>query len=467
MEKNKVLGVFALAMINVSLICSLRGLPMMSEYGLSIVFFLLVSVVVFLIPTAFVSAELASTWPQRGGIYTWVKEAFGEKWGFITICLQWLQNIVFYPTALSATAGCIAYLINPDLANNKFYTLAVIIIVYWGAVLINLNGMKVSGMLSQFGTILGVIFPGALLLVLAIIWILSGQPPATSFNIANIVPDLSNIHNIVFLTGMFLYFAGIEVSGVHALEVKDPKKDFPKAILISSVIVTAIFLFGSLSVAAIIPAKDISLTAGIMQTYTAVFDKFNLSWVIPILVILTAPGMIVQISSWIAGPSRGLLVTAENGDLPPFFQKINKNNMPVNIMLFQGVIVSLISFIFLFMPSVSSSFWILTDLAAIIYLSVYIIMFLTALKLRVSQPNTVRPYSVPGGKVGIWILSIMGIIACLSAIVLGFFPPSQLPMGNTIFYVSFLFFGALIIISFPFILFHLRKPSWKKKIDIT
>ena len=327
--------------------------------------------------------------------------------------------------------------------------------------------MKVSGALSQFGTILGVIFPGMLLVILALAWFISGETPATSFALANLIPDLSNIHNIVFLTGMFLYFAGIEVSGVHALEVKDPKKDFPRAILISSLIVAAIFLFGSLSVAAIIPAKDISLTAGIMQTYTAVFDKFNLRWVIPILVILTAPGMIVQISSWIAGPSRGLLVTAENGDLPPFFQKINKNDVPVNIMLFQGAIVTIISFVFLFMPTVNDSFWILTDLAALIYLTVYIIMFISALKLRISQPATVRPYSVPGGKWGIWVLSTIGILACLSAIGLGFFPPVQLTISNVLFYELFLGLGLISFIVFPFVLFHLRKPSWKKKIVIS
>lgn len=465
-EPKKVLGVFTLAMINVALICSLRGLPMMSVYGLSIVFFLLVSVVVFLIPTAFVSAELAAAYPKRGGLYVWVREAFGEKWGFVTICLQWLQNIVFYPTALAATAGCIAYLFNPALAENKVYTLFVIIIVYWFATFINLRGMKTSGMISTIGSICGIILPGIFLVVLALAWILSGQAPATSFAIGNLVPDLTNVRNIVFLTGMFLYFAGIEVSGVHAKEVKDPQKDYPKAIFIAAIIVTAIFLFGSLAVATIVPASQISLTAGLMQTFDIVLTKFNLMWIVPILVVLTAPGMIVQISSWIAGPSRALLVTAENGDLPPFFQKMNKNHMPINIMIFQGIVVSLLSCIFLFMPSVSSSFWILTDLAAIVYLSVYIIMFLTGIRLRQTQPNVHRPYNVPGGKSGMYIISVVGILACISAILLGFFPPSQLPTGNVLFYILFLAIGALLIITFPFILFRLRRPSWKKKIAL-
>ena len=465
-KTGKVLGIFSLAMINVAIICSLRGLPMMAEYGFSIVFFLLVAVIIFLIPVSFVSAELATGWPKRGGIYAWVRQAFGEKWGFVAICLQWLQNLVFYPTALAATAAVIAYLINPELANNKLYTLAVIIVVYWGALLINFKGMRLSGKISSIGTMLGIILPGVILVALGLGWLALGEPSQITFNLKSLVPDLSNIQNIVFLTGVFLFFAGMEVSGVHALEVKNPQKDYPKAIFYSAIIVVAIFLLGSISIAAILPKGEISLTAGIMQTFTIVFDRFNLSWAIPIIVILAAPGMIVQVSSWIAGPSRGLLATAQNGDLPPFFQHMNKHNMPTHIMLVQGIIVSIISVIFLFMPSVSSSFWILTDLAALLYLTVYIIMFLAAIRLRYSEPNTPRPFKVPGGNAGMWFFAGMGIIACFSAIILGFFPPSQLPTGNLFFYEAFLAIGYIVIVSIPFIMFRFRSPKWKKKIEL-
>jgi putative glutamate/gamma-aminobutyrate antiporter len=464
--KKTVLGVFSLAMINVAIICSLRGLPMMAVYGPSIIFFLLVAVIVFLIPVSFVSAELATGWPKQGGIYAWVKQAFGEKWGFITICLQWLQNLVFYPTALAATAAVIAYLINPDLANNKIFTLAIIIVVYWGALLINSRGMKVSGAVSTIGTVLGIIVPGIILVILGLAWVLAGEKSQVAFTWQNAVPDLSSIKNIVFLTGMFLFFAGMEVSGVHAKEVHNPQKDYPKAILISALIVVAIFLLGSLAIAVILPQSQISLTAGIMETFTVVLNKFNLSWLVPVIVILAAPGMIVQVSSWIAGPSRGLLVTARNGDLPPFMQVMNKHNMPINIMLVQGIVVTIISLVFLFMPSVSSSFWILTDLAALVYLTVYLIMFSAAIKLRYTEPKTKRPFQVPGGMFGMWFFSGLGIIACLAAMVLGLFPPAQLPTGSFTFYESFLIIGFVIIFLIPFISFHLRRPSWKKNIKL-
>lgn len=461
-KTGKVLGVFSLAMINVALICSLRGLPMMSVYGFSIIFFLLIAVIVFLIPVSLVSAELATGWPKQGGIYAWVRQAFGEKWGFIAITLQWVQNLVFYPTALAATAAVIAYLVNPDLANNKIFTLGVIIIVYWAALLINFKGMKLSGIVTSVGTMLGILFPGLVLVILAVAWLVSGQPSQIAFTVGSFVPDLAKLSNVVFLTGMFLFFAGIEVSGVHAMEVKDPRKDYPKAIFISAILVTAIFLLGSLAIAIIIPSSEISLTAGIMQTFSTVFNKFHMAWAVPAIAILAAPGMIVQVSTWIAGPSRGLLATAKNGDMPPFFQQMNDYHMPTHIMIVQGIIVSIISVIFLLMPSVSSSFWILTALAAMLYLTVYIIMFLAALKLRYSEPHTERPYKVPGGKFGIWFFSILGIVACAAAIILGLVPPSQLPTGNILFYEAFLIIGYGILFLIPFVIFDFRKPSWKK-----
>ncbi|MFC1721854.1 amino acid permease [Patescibacteria group bacterium] len=466
-KNAKILGVFALAMINVSLICSLRGLPTMAEYGMQIVFFLGITVLVFLLPVSFVSAELAAAWPKRGGIYSWVKEAFGERWGFITQVLQWVQNLVFYPTALAATAAVIAYLFNPALAENPLYNLIVIIVIYWAAIFVNLRGMKTSSRIATVGTILGIIIPGAILVILGFLWVLSGQELAIPITLGSLVPDLGNVNNIIFLSGLFLFFAGMEVSGVHAKEVKNPQKDYPKAIFISAIIVTIIFLLGALSIAFIIPASEISLTAGIMQTYQTVLAKFNLLWLLPVIVLLAAPGMIVQVSSWIAGPSRGLLVTAKNGDLPPFLQKINKHGMPINIMLVQGVLVTVIALVFLVSPSVSSSFWILTALAALLYLTVYLIMFAAAIKLRKSRPDVPRPYKVPGGKYGMWIFAGIGIVACVFAMAFGLFPPHGLKTGSTFGYILFLIIGFIVMFGIPLVIWHFRKPSWKPKVKFS
>lgn len=461
MSKKKVLTMFGLVMINVALICSLRGLPLMAEYGTSIVFFLLLAVILFLIPTSLVSAELATGWPKRGGIYVWVKEALGSKWGFVATWLQWTQNLVFYPTALAATAATVAYLFNdPALAENPYFTMFMIFIIYWGATLWNFKGLKASSAFTNIGTISGVIIPFIIIIITAIIWLVSGNPSQISFDLKSFIPTF-NTQNIVFFSGIILFFAGIEVSATHAQEVENPQKDYPKATFISAIIIISIFLLGALSIAIILPANEISLTAGIMQTFMKVYSQFGLKWLIPILALLAAPGMVAQVSTWIAGPSKSLLQTATEGSLPKFFQHTNKNGIQTNILIVQGIVVSLISLVFLFMPSVSSSFWILSALAVQLYLIVYILMFISAIRLKYTRGYVYRAFNVPGGKIGMWLVAGIGILTALFAIGVGFIPPQHLESGALTTYHLFLALSMITMCAIPLIIYHFRKPSWK------
>ena len=164
--RKKSLGVFTLAMMNVAVICTLRGLPMMAEEGFSLVFYYLVTVLIFLIPVSLISAELATGWPPHGpgGVYIWVREAFGDRWGFVAIWLQWIQNVIWFPTVLSFIAGTIAYIFDPGLASNKAYMVTVILVAYWAGTLVNFRGMETSGSISAVCVIGGVFFPGLLII---------------------------------------------------------------------------------------------------------------------------------------------------------------------------------------------------------------------------------------------------------------------------------------------------------------
>ena len=457
----RVLGIFALAMINVAAIASLRSLPTMAELGLSSVFFLLLIGVFFLIPTALVSAELATGWPRRGGVYVWVKEAFGEKFGFLAIWLQWIQNVIWYPTVLSFCAATLAFIITPELAQNPMYMVAVILVVYWASTLINFRGMKTSGWVSSFCIMAGTIIPGAIIIILGILWMLGGAQTQIEFTWDNLVPDMSSLSNIVLVAGMLLAVAGMEMSAVHAQEVKNPQKDYPKAILLSTIIILGIFILGSLAIAIVVPQTDISLVAGVMQAFTEFFRDYGIEWAVPILAFLIVLGALGGVVTWIAGPSKGILAVAQQGSLPPFFQKVNKNGVQVNILLVQGGIVTLLAMTFLLMPSINTSYWILTALTAQLYLIMYGMLFLAAIKLKYSQPNVKRPYTVPGGKLGMWIVAGIGLLAAIFGIAIGFLPPSQVSSGNEIFYEGFLIVGIIIMAGVPLAIHYLRKPSWK------
>ena len=111
--------------------------------------------------------------------------------------------------------------------------------------------------------------------------------------------------------------------------------------------------------------------------------------------------------------------------------------MPGNLLITQAWIVTVLSLLFVLMPSINSAYWILTVLVAQVYLVMYIIMFSAAIKLRYSHPKVKRAYKIPGGNWGMWIVAGFGILSSFCALVIGFFPPAQIPTGNVTFYATF------------------------------
>ncbi|MCF7806484.1 MAG: APC family permease, partial [Simkaniaceae bacterium] len=236
-------------MLNVSIMASLRNLPLVAEFGYKAVFFFALVAFCFLMPCTLVSAELATGWPKSGGIYVWVREAFGDKVGFFAIWMQWIHNVSWFPAILSFVAATFAYLINPHLANNNIYILSVVLGTYWLMTLINFLGIKTSSMMSTIGVIAGTIVPGLFIISLGFFWFFSDNPHQIHLSAEAFVPRLTHLDNLVFLAGLFLAFAGLEVSAGYAGEVKNPQKNYPRAILVGGAITFVLFMLGSLTIA--------------------------------------------------------------------------------------------------------------------------------------------------------------------------------------------------------------------------
>jgi len=459
-------------MIVAAVVTSLRGLPIMAKEGLSMVFYLLFSFLLFLLPASLVAAELGGAFSKKGGgVYTWVKEAFGSKWGFMAIWLQWIQNVVWYPTTLAFAAGALAYLfMKPELADSGVYTGIVILVCYWCATWVTLMGTKFVSSLTKYGVIIGTLLPGILIIALAILWIIKGNPisflEAHTVNgvveHATFLPKITSLGSISFLAGIILLFAGVEVHAVHANELEKPAKQFPMSIFIAMGVVFVLFTLGSLAVATVIPVEDISLSAGVMQAFKNLLDKFGLGFMVPIIGLLTAFGAIGGVMSWIGGPSRGLLETAKQGEIPPFMAKTNKKGMQINILLIQAVIVTILASLYFMMENVSVAFFLLSAMTITLYLVMYILMYAAAIKLRITQPDLPRSYKVPGGIVGMCTIAGIGLLGVTFSLVVGFVPPDQLPIGNPKVYIGLVAAGLVIFGGIPLIIHAMKKPEWKQ-----
>lgn len=454
------LTVWTICLINIAAICNIKNFPLLAEYGLSIIFFLLLSAIFFFLPVAFVSAELASSFPDKG-VYTWVREGLGPRLGFLAIWLQWIENVIWYPTILSFIAATFSYLFDPELSTNKTYIFFMVLFTFWPTTFMNFLGMRVSGWVSAITALFGTLIPITLIIFLGLWWILSGQPLQIEFSRKALIPDLTSIHQLVLLSGVLLGLAGIEMSAVHAREVQDPRRNYPKAIFLSAGIILLLSIFGALAIAAIVPAHQIELASGSMEAFSLLFTKLNMKWATYGIAAIMTFGALGAMSTWIIGPSRGLLATSENGDLPPIFQKTNKQGMPIAILISQGIIVTILSSVFLFMPSVNSSYWILSALASILYLLMYALMLIAAIALRHKYPHIERVYKVPGGTKGLLAICFLGLTGTTIGFFLGFLPPSQLDTGSLIHFEAFLIGGTAIFCIIPMIIYSLRKPHWK------
>lgn len=465
-KPRRVLSVFVLAMLNVSIMASLRNLPLVAEFGLSAILFFFVVAAFFLVPCALISAELATGWPKSGGIYVWVREGLGDRWGFMAIWMQWVHNVAWYPVIMSFVAVTMAFLISPTLSENKFFVLAVILVGFWGMTLLNYLGIKTSSWFSTIGVIVGTILPGLFIIFLGLHWVTGKNPVQTELSWGALLPSFTDLGNLVFLAGLFLAFAGLEVSAAYASDVKNPQKNYPRAIILGAVITFTLFMLGSLAIAVVIPKHEISLVAGLMDAFHAFFQYYHLAWILPLMAFLLIIGAIAEVNSWIIGPVRGLYATSIHGNLPPFFQKVNKHDVPTRLLLFQALLMSVTSLVFLYMPQISSGFWILTALSAQSYLIMYILMFIAALRLRYTQPHVPRAYRVPFQNRGIWLFCSMGIFSSCFAIILCFVPPSALKVGSTFMYVLLLLIGLFVMCAIPHLIHMCRKPHWVLKVSL-
>ncbi|MBQ8204970.1 MAG: amino acid permease [Alistipes sp.] len=456
-----------LAIMNITAVVSLRGLATEAIYGLASAFYYLFAAVVFLIPTSMVAAELAAMFANKqGGVFRWVGEAFGAKAGFLAIWLQWIQSTIWYPTVLTFGAVSIAFIgFNPTadaaLASNRLFTLVVVLAIYWIATFISLRGLGWVGKVSKWGGIIGTIIPAALLIILAVIYLATGGHNNLNMQ-ESFLPDLSNFNNIVLASSIFLFYAGMEMMGIHVMEVDNPKRNYPRAIIIGSLVTVLIFILGTFSLGIVVPAKDISLTQTLLIGFDNYFHYLRMSWMGPIIAIALVFGVLAGVLTWVSGPSKGIFAVGRAGYLPPFFQRTNSRGVQRNILLIQGVIVTILGMLFVVMPSVQSFYQILSQLTVLLYLIMYMLMFSAAITLRYKYPKLERPFRLGArGNALMWVLGGLGFCGSLLAFVLSFIPPSQIAVGSSAVWYSVLIVGAIIFVGIPFIIYAMRKPEWK------
>lgn len=466
MANSKKLTLFGLIGITMAFFGTVRSVPTLAITGWTQIFYMLVAAILFALPIALMSAELSTGFPEEGGPQVWVKKAIGERWGFVTSWLLWVQ-MFFGMVMVASTVGVLfGYVINaPHLSSNNVFIFAVILISYWGVTLLNLkfDMVKIAG---NWGSIIGVYIPFVVLVVLGLAYMIkNGINPSgylANFKAGDLLPNLSDLGSLAYLSGIIFIFAGVEISSVHANNIENPKRNYPIAVIASVILLVIFNLIAGLTVSNAVPMGKMELS-NITQPYMIFCQDLGIpSAFVNIISAMILIGVLVQLSAWVLGPSKSMIKVADEGNLPPFFQKRNSKGIPITFVLIQAIVISLVSVMYIVVPDVNSAFLVITITTTILYCIVYALIAISAVRLRYKQPNMDRPFRLGKGNGLMWFVAIMSMVSVLITIMVSLIPPSILPASFSTGYVIYQVVATVVMVGVALIIYKFKKPSWKK-----
>ncbi len=464
----KTLGFFGFFAITASMVMTVYAYPNFASSGMHLIFFLILGGVFWFLPVALCAAEMATVkgW-ESGGIFAWVGNTLGKRWGFAALFYQWFQITVGFVTMAFFVLAAISFIVGWDaLYDNPLVMFIGVAIIVWGLTLTQLGGTKLTARIAKIGFFGGVLIPAVVLLVGLVAYLATGGISQIDLATASYVPDFTKTGTLVIFASFILAFAGVEASASHVNELKNPGKIYPLVMIVLCVLTIVLDTLGGMAVALTIPLEQLegNMSDGVIAAFAAIFDAhFHAGWLVYVIAFLLAAGVLAEISSWIVGPSRALLATADDGILPKTFAKTNKHGVSVKTVVIQGIIVTIWDAVLCGSMALSggssSSVAYLTavGLTVVIYLVGYVLFFLGYFNLALKKKDLPRVFNVFGkSTVGKCIMAGIGLAVTLFALIISFFPSSELSAQANIVYVITLIVCWVVSVAIPFVIYGLR-----------
>ncbi|XZM78621.1 glutamate:gamma-aminobutyrate antiporter [Clostridium perfringens] len=457
---KKSLTLFGFFAMTASMVMAVYEYPTFATSKLHLVFYLLLGGFLWFIPVALCAAEMATVdgW-EKGGVFTWTGKNLGKKYGFANLFFEFFEITVGFVTMIYFILGALSYVFDwPALNSNPMIKFIGVLVIFWILALSQFGGTKYTAKIAKIGFIVGILLPAAILIILALVYIIKGNPIYISSK-DTFVPDFTKVNTLVVFVSFILSYMGVEASATHANEMDNPKKEYPLAMLLLVIVAIVVSTLGGLAIAAVIPQDQINLSAGVVQTFAVLLGHFtaNNTILVKIIALLLAFGVIAEVSSWVVGPTRGMIIAAEEGAIPKSWAKTNEHDVPVYLVIAQGIIVSIWDAVLTFGAGGSNlSFLAAMSLTVVIYLSGYILFFVGYIKAILGEGLN-GAYQMPGGKPVKIIVAIIGLATSIFAFFISFVPPTSIA-GNAVQsheYMWMLIISYVISLILPFAIYDL------------
>ena len=429
-QLSKAMGLWDVVLLNIVAIVGLRWLLTAAQIGPESIFLWVLALAVFFIPQGLAVAELSAHYPQEGGLYVWTKKAFGPFHGFVSGWCYWVNNLIYYPSLLIFLAGNAVFIFGADAMGvkaNPYYTAIFSTAVLWLAMLLNMIGLRTGKWVQNLGAI-GNWLPATVLVILGVIaGIKFGSN--TEFSLNHMLPDFGTLDTISFWATMCFGFAGLELASVMGDEIRDAQRTIPRAIVISGIVITGIYILGTASMLVVFESDQVDIISGVVQSIGAVGEKLGMPWLLNAIAVSITVGGIGGAGAWLAGTARVPFVVGLDNFLPEAMGRVHpKWGTPHIAILVQGILSTVFILMSVVGSTVEEAYIVLLDATLILYFIPYLYLFISLIVLRLKREKSPVPppgLIVPGGKPGLWITAIAGFGATLLSIILSLMPPEN------------------------------------------
>ncbi|MEF9970839.1 MAG: APC family permease [Oscillospiraceae bacterium] len=421
--------------------------------GVSSITIWIITAIVFFIPYGLLSAELGSTYPDDGGIYSWVNRAFGEKPAVLVGWYYWVNVAFWMPAVFIAFAYWLSYTFFPDA--NPWVLAGIATLMCWVIVYIGIRGVELSVTVTNIAAIAKV----AVLLLFGGLGVAYGikNGLANDFSLQAFIPSLDNTTQ--YIAAIVYNLLGFELIGSIGSKIHDPGKTIPKMTIFAGVIITALYVFGTFGILAAIPAAEVDSVDGFFYALQELCTVFGPAArpVFVVVIVVASLTLVSNMVSWTMGANE-VLAAAELDKRSKLLGHRNKKyGTPDALYIIMGLIATaLLVLNFALSGDANEVFWTILSFSFVIFMIPYLFMFPAAVKLRLTDKETPRIYQVPGGKFGIIFCAVI-CEACIALSIFFLFKDA----GST-FALMTLIVGTIITTIFGILLYRAGKTKKTK-----
>ena len=383
----RALGLRDVVLMNVVAVVGLRWIARGARTGPPSVTLWVLAWIAFFVPLAVSVASLASHYPDQGGVYVWVRRAFGPRHGFVCGWCLWVNNLFYFPSVLLFGAANFAAMGNwQTMGASRAYAVAFVLIGIWLAAGINIIGLKLGKWLQNAGSF-GVWIPVGLLIGCGLL-ALARFGSATPFTARAMIPRGNVLDTIGLWSAMCFAFSGFEITSFIGQEIDNPERTIPRGIFIAGIATTVVYIAGSASVLFAIPMSSLKELSGITDAVQLVAGRVGLTGLGALTGALLTLNALAGTASWTAGAARVPFAAGVDSVMPASFARLHPRYLTPHVALIaQSIASSAIFLASVFFTvsgrstSIQEAYDILVNLTILIYFIPYLYLFVAQVRL--------------------------------------------------------------------------------------